>query len=241
MKKLIGFAFISLLVNICYAQNYGRLGFTNDINGGIYLVRIKKETNDLIKASNSTDAKINFYNFNFRFGGSLIGPLIFDDDSKFFIGEYFQVGFGTGYGSKSGNSNAQYNGSTFNLLLGFNLGLASSYSINEDLTVGLKVIALGGDLYWDYDQNPLYANGLTFHPTAQYKNFYAAVGFGGRNYKGNPYRTIDGEFRFNFKQDQSNSFYVGLRYQYNAFDKTELNINTNQSISSVGFTIGKVF
>jgi hypothetical protein len=241
MKKLIVFVSICLLANTYYSQNYGRLGFVNDINGGIFLVNIKKETNDLTTASNSTNAKINFYNVNFRFGGSLLGSLIFKEDSKFFIGEYYQVGFGTGYGNKSGTSNAQYNGTTFNLLLGFNLGLASSFSISEDLTVGLKVIGLGGDLYFDFDQSPLYANGLTFHPTAQYKNFYASFGFGGRTYKTNPYKTIDGEFRFNFKQDQSNSLYVGLRYQYNAFDKTELNINTNQSISSVGFTVGKVF
>jgi hypothetical protein len=233
--------FNSLLINKVFSQNYCRLGFTNDINGGLSSVKINKESNDLINSTNNTNSQQKFYNCNFRFGGSLIGSAIFKKDSKFFIGEYYQLGVGVGYGSKSGNLNSQYNGTTFNVLLGFNLGLATCYSFNEELTVGLKVIGLGGDYYLDFDQNPVYNNGLTFHPTAQYKNFYASFGFGGRVVKGFPYKTIDGEIRFNFKSDQSNSVYLGLKYQLNKYDKTEINFNYNQSISSIGFTIGKVF
>ena len=231
-------AFCTIKIN---AQTYGRLGFKNDLNGGLYLVNINKSTDDLLSVTDNNFAKIKFYNANFRFGGSLIGSAIFNDDSKFFIGEYYQVGFGVGIGNKSGTYNSQYNGTTFNLMIGFNLGMVTSYSFNENLTVGLKVIGLGGDLYFDFDQNPIYANGLTFHPTAQFKNFYASVGFGGRNYKNNPYKTYEGELRYNFSKDQNESLYVGMRYQLNKFDKTELNTNSKQSISSIGIMFGKVF
>jgi len=241
MKKSILIVLICFAhINKNYAQNYGRLGFTNNLNGGICVVNVNKENNDLINKSSSTYSKQKFYNVNFRGGGTFIGKLI-NDESKFYIGDYWELGAGAGYGSKSGTANSQYNGVTFNVLLGFYLGLASSYSFNDNLTIGLKVIGLGGDYYLDFDQNPIYANGLTFHPTAQFKNFYASVGFGGRNYKGYPYKTFEGEFRFNFDKDQSESYYLGLKYQFNKYDNTELNINEKQSISTLGLIFGKVF
>lgn len=222
-------------------SQYSRLGFKNDINGGFYNVNYNNEiyNNTINKIDN--DAQINFKNINFRFGGSLIGAAIFNDDSKFFIGDYYQVGLGMGIGNKTGSLGSTYNGQTFNLLLGTNLGLASSYSFSEDFTIGLKVICIGGDLYIDYDRQPLYANGLTFHPTAQYKGFLLSAGFGGRTVKSNPYKTLDLEFRYNFSKERDRSMYIGVRYQKNGYQKTELNYNYSQSINSTGILFGYAF
>ena len=182
------------------------------------------------------DAQVKYNNVNFRFGGSLFG-LLFKKESKFFIGDYYQVGVGVGWGTKSGSFGKTYNGKAANLLLGFNFGIASSYSISEDLTIGIKVIGLGGDLYMDLDQQPKYMNGLTFHPTAQYKGFLLSIGFGGRN----DFKTFDAEFRYNFSKDRSEGIYLGCRYQKNWAKYTDANYSYNQSINSTGLMIGYTF
>lgn len=237
-KKIL---IICLLTNGNLFAQYGRLGFTNDVNGGLFIVNYKRENIGSSTIYNSSTAKIKFYNANFRFGGSLIGPLIFKEESRLFIGEYFQFGLGVGMGSKSGTSNSQYNGTTFNALFGFNIGGVASYSINEDLTVGLKVIGAGGDIYFDFDQNPVYVNGLTFHPTVQFSRFLLSAGLGGTSRKGIPYKTFETEFRFNFSDDQSNSSYLGLRYQRNSNVETPVGYVNKESIGSIGLTFGAMW
>lgn len=232
---------ICLFIGENLSAQYGRLGFTNDVNGGLFMVNYKREEVGSSSLYTSSKAKIKFYNANFRFGGSLIGPLIFKEESRLFIGEYFQFGLGVGMGSKSGTSNAQYNGTTFNVLLGMNIGGVASYAISEDLTVGLKVIALGGDLYFDFDQNPVYVNGLTFHPTVQFSRFLLSAGFGGTNRKGIPYKTFETEFRFNFSDDQANSSYLGIRYQRNSNEQSSIGYVNKESIGSIGLTFGAMW
>lgn len=248
MKKIFLILGIQLLMfSTLFSQ--GRLGFTNDINGGIYQVVYHRQTDNLTAGTSDTNAHIKFYNFNFRFGGSVIGTKLFEDsDSPFFVGEYFQFGLGFGMGKKSGSSGSTYNGSTFNCMLGMNVGAVASYSLSDELTVGLKWIALGGDYYLDFDQNAVYLNGMTFHPTAQYKNYWASVGFGGKKSKeGDKYKTIDIEVRYNFSEEQEESMYAGVRFQSNGY-KTEsassdgaFNYRDSEKITSIGVMLGFFF
>lgn len=246
MKNLLFISAFTLL-STSFLFSQGRLGFTNDINGGIFQVVYKRLDQDMTSKVVDTNAHIKFYNGNFRFGGSVIGTKIFEDsDSPFFVGEYIQFGLGFGIGTKYGNST--YSGTTFNLLVGMNVGAVASYSLSDELTVGLKWIALGGDIYFDFDENAVYRNGMTFHPTAQYKNYWASVGFGGKKTKeGDLYKTLDIEARYNFSEDQEESKYVGLRFQSNGYNTVRANsdgsnsFKYSQSIVSMGIILGFYF
>ncbi|MES2589518.1 MAG: hypothetical protein V4622_11115 [Bacteroidota bacterium] len=257
MRKVTLLIAIQVVFSTLLFSQTGRLAFTDDISGGLHQVIYHRQEENLNTGKIDTNAHIKFYNGNFRFAGSIIGKKIFEDsDSPFYIGEYIQFNLGVGIGEKSGSSGSTYNGKTFNLLVGFNVGAAASYSISEELTVGLKWIALGGDIYYDLDQNPVYLNGMTFHPTAQYKNFWASAGFGGKTSKeGDKYKTLDLEFRYNFSEDQEESKYVGVRYQTNGY-KTDSNSTSSndggvtfqtttyrqsESIRSIGIFFGFFF
>lgn len=236
---------ISLLVFLCgfcisaLAQS-ANMGFRNDMNGGLFLVNYTRDSENLSNNTVENNGNIRFYNFNFRFGGSLIGTLIFDEDSRLFIGDYTQLGLGFGIG-KNLDTTDVYAGTTFNLLLGCNFGAVAAYAISEELTVGIKVLIIGGDMYFDFDENPLFVNGLTFHPTAQYGNFLVSAGFGGRDVKGRPYKTLDLEARYHFSDDQETSPYVSLRYQSNKYAYDENNYRYSQKINTVGLSFGFFF
>lgn len=242
MKKQITFFLASIVFCTTLMAQSANLGFRNDMNGGVFLVNYKQSSENKSTGVKEIDGDIRFYNVNFRFGGSLIGNLIFDEGSRLFIGDYTQIGLGMGIGK---NNNADdddvYAGRPFNLLLGCNLGAVAAYAINEELAVGIKVIAIGGDLYTDLDESMLFVNGLTFHPTVQYGPFWLSAGFGGREKEGKPYKTFDLEARYNFTADQEESVYVSLRYQSNKYDDDRDGYRYSQKISSVGLSLGFFF
>jgi hypothetical protein len=236
IKKII----LSICLLFCFYNKsfsqYSRLGFRNDVNLGFYLMNYDYDAYHLTTNSFYNDAHVDYKNINIRFGGSLLG-LLFKEESKFFIGDYYQVSVGVGSGNKSGSLGSQYNGKAANLLMGFNFGLVSTYSFSEDLTIGLKVIGAGGDLYMDLDRQPKYMNGLTFHPTTQYKGFLFSIGYGGRN----PYKTFDTEFRYNFSKSREKGMYLGCRYQKNWAKYTDDTYKYSQTISSTGLLFGYTF
>ncbi|MGV3629685.1 MAG: hypothetical protein ACO1O6_00670 [Bacteroidota bacterium] len=242
MKKQI--LFLSAQIIFCttlFAQT-ANMGLRNDINGGIFLVNYERASENKSTGAKEVNGDIRFYNANFRFGGSLIGSKVFDEDSRFFIGDYIQFGLGMGIGKNNDTSDV-YAGTTFNLMIGCNLGLAAAYAISEELAVGIKVIGIGGDLYFDFDENPLFVNGLTFHPTAQYGPFLVSAGFGGREKEGKRYKTLDLEARYNFSSDQEEGMYLSLRYQSNKYAEDDENgtYRYSQKISTVGLSFGAFF
>jgi hypothetical protein len=249
MKKQILFLAAQIVFCTTLMAQTANLGFRNDINGGIFLVNYERASENRTTGLKDINGDIRFYNVNFRFGGSLIGSLIFDSDSRIFIGDYMQLGLGMGMG-KNNDVNDTYAGTTFNLLMGLNLGGVVAYAINDELSVGLKVIGIGGDVYFDFDENPLYVNGLTFHPTAQYGPFLLSAGFGGREKEGKPYKTMDLEARYNFGNDQEEGMYLSLRYMSNkyAYDEVSMYNETetqtyrySQKINTFGLSFGAYF
>lgn len=241
MKKsgLLVILFICLF-NGVFAQ-HGYLGFKKDINAGIFNVNYNVESRNTSNNLLTEDTKIRFYNANFRYGGSIIGSAIFKH-SRFFFGEYLQGGVGVGIGKKTSTTGANYTGTTFNALFGVNLGIVTSYAVSDNLVVGLKAIAWGADMYFDFDETPMYYNVFTFHPTVQYRNFWGSIGYGGLG-KGDSMRTFETEFRFNFSSDMSESMYLGFRLQSNKVKTTVistdgLNSNHKTGLTSVGITFG---
>lgn len=203
-KLLLSFLFIACFSS--FAQ-YSRLGWTNEMVIQYEEMRYKRES----PSYNTVGLK--FHNVNCRFGGSLLGTLIFGYDTKFFLGEYFDVGFGVGIGKKSGGT--IYDGTTFNLLVGGNVGFVSSYSINDDITVGLKTILWGGDNYFDFDQGVSFYNGRSFYPTVRVGQFQSSIGFGGREQK-DPIKKVpfvDAMARYHFSDDVEETWYCGLRFR----------------------------
>jgi hypothetical protein len=205
MKKLFTLLSISVLSLTCFGQ-YSRLGWTNDVQMQYDEMRYHTYEN------NQKTEVLRFHNVNCRFAGSLIGTAIFENDTRFFIGEYFDLGFGVGIGKKHSGT---YAGTSFNMLLGANLGLVSCYNINDDLTVGLKYIAWGGDVYFDFDEGAVFFNGMTFYPTVRYGKLQASVGFGGRKLKSinGDSKILDCDLKYSFSNTPDDSWYVGLKYR----------------------------
>lgn len=207
MKKHLLTLFI-LIGSLQLFSQYSRLGWTNEMIIQYDEMRYKRDS-----PSMTTPIGLKFHNINCRFGGSLLGTLIFGYDTKFFLGEYFDVGFGVGIGKKTGGS--IYDGTTFNVLLGGNVGFVTSYSINDDVTVGLKTILWGGDMYFDFDEDVSFYNGRSFYPTLRLGQLQTSVGFGGRPQK-DPVKKVpfmDLMARYNFSEDVEESWYLGLRYR----------------------------
>lgn len=239
-KNIVLFAMLCCFLKLGCAQN-GYLGFKNDLNAGFFVVNYKVEGRQVSNNLLTEDTKIRFYNVNLRYGGSIIGSAIFKR-SRFFLGEYLQGGIGVGIGKKTSTTGADYTGTTFNALFGLNLGLVTSYAVSDKLVVGLKAIAWGADLYFDFDETPVYQSVFTFHPTVQYRNFWGSIGYGGIG-KGIFTRTFETEFRYNFSSDMSESMYLGLRFQANHTKTTTIgtsapDIENRSGITSVGITFG---
>lgn len=234
------FALLFCIFNSAQAQ-HGYLGFKNDLNAGLFRVNYFKQHRNLASNALEVDNKILFYNVNMRFDGSIIGSAIFKH-SRFFLGEYLQAGVGVGIGNKTSTTGADYTGTTFNAMFGAAFGLVSSFAVSEKLVVGVKAIAWGADLYFDFDESPVYFNVFTFHPTVQYRNFWGSIGYGGVG-KTDLMRTFETEFRYNFSSDMSESMYLGFRLQTNKLKSTVIgnssyDVDQRSGITSVGITFG---
>jgi hypothetical protein len=213
MKKIL-FSSLLLALSTSFFGQYSRLGWTNDM-------QFHYDGMNYHDIQGSTKTKvIHFNNINFRFAGSMIGTLIFEKDTKFFIGEYFDVGFGVGMGEKFGGT---YDGKTFNMLMGMNIGLVSCYNVSDDLTVGLKYIWAGGDLYYDLDEGATFYNGNVLYPTVRVGALQASVGFGGRDQKkpsDTKTKVFESELRFNLSDDVETGWYAGVRYRKSSLIST---------------------
>lgn len=231
MKKALLIFLLTFVVQVSFSQYYSRLGWTNEAIFQYEEMRYEQKSGGI-----SNPIGLKFHNVNCRFGGSLLGTLIFGYETKFFIGEYFDLGIGVGIGKKSGGT--IYDGTTFNMLLGGNLGFVTCYNINDDLTVGLKTILWGGDNYLDFDQNVSFYNGRSFYPTVRLGQFQTSLGFGGRNQvkpvKKVPF--IDAMLRYNFSEDPDDSWYLGLKYRRS--NHTYLDNDTKEHIGSFMIEVG---
>jgi hypothetical protein len=93
MKKTIQTLILAAITSCGFGQ-YSRLGWTNEM-------QIQYERMSMNAYVQDTKTEIlDLHNFNILFGGSLIGTAIFDSDTKFFIGDYYSLGFGVGMGKK---------------------------------------------------------------------------------------------------------------------------------------------
>lgn len=241
MKKIVFLIALLLSSLSSVFSQHGYLGFKNDLNAGFFVVNYAKQNRNLTTNVLDVDNKIRFYNVNMRFGGSIIGSAIFKH-SRFFLGEYLQGGVGVGIGKKTSTTGANYTGTTFNAMFGATIGLVTSYAVSDRLVVGLKAVAWGADLYFDFDESPVYYNVFTFHPTVQYRNFWGSIGYGGVG-KNSFMRTFETEFRYNFSSDMSESMYLGFRLQTNKQKSLLIgnngpDIDQRLGITSVGITFG---
>lgn len=241
LRLLLTFVICSSFIARVHAQ-VGRLGFTNDLNGSFAPInyRYTSETTNLDGTKTvSPDVKINFYNINFRGGGTLFAKSFAESDTKFWIGDYWQLGFGVGIGKSSGT---KYPGTTFNAMLGAQAGLASTYAIKQDFIVGVKVIFWGGELFYDIDQVPVYQTSKMIYPTVQYKRFWASAGFGPyATYKHEDYSRFDAEFKYTFTTDMVEAAYIGARFQGTWMKRTDAQSEMDRRLTIVSLTFGKYF
>lgn len=241
LKLLISFGCCLFFIHSISAQ-VGRLGFSNDLNGSFAPInyKYKAETvNTDGTRTTSPDIKINFYNVNFRGGGTLIAKGFAEGDTKFWIGDYWSLGFGVGMGTGSGN---KYPGTTFNAMLGAQFGLASTYAIKDDFIIGAKVIVWGGEIFYDIDQVPVYQTSKMIYPTIQYKRLWASVGVGPKaTYNREDYSRFDAEVKYTFKTDMVEAVYIGARFQGTWMKRAEMQSDYNRSLSIMSLTFGKYF
>lgn len=190
---------------------------------------------------------LNIKQCNFRMAGSFLGSKFFDQDSKFFIGEYLGIGFGVGMGKKIDYAYDPAGAKEFfgDVLVSGSLGLASSYNVNEKLTLGLKWNFWYFDMYFDFNDIPFNSVYLAWEPTVRFDKFLASFSFKTYDHtsknesyfvkgKYDRYKSFDAQFKYFFKEDA----YVGARWQYfYLYDDNDNNTMSNE-LSTYGITVG---
>jgi hypothetical protein len=245
MKKLIFFTAI-VFTTSAFAQNLG-LGYRFELHGHANYM-----TNDRFDQQKPNGDFLHNYNlkvpqFNFRVAGSFLGNKMFNEDSKFFIGEFLSVGFGVGMGKKI---DSRYDPAgtkeTFgDVLVSGSLGLATSYNVNEKLALGLKWHFWTFDYYFDFKEYPFNSVYLAFEPTIRYDKFLASFSFKTYDHtaqneayfvkgKYDLYKSFDAQFKYFFKDDA----YFGARWQYfYLYDNNDNNTMMNE-LTTYGITLG---
>jgi hypothetical protein len=149
-------------------------------------------------------------------GASLIG-LLFDDDSRFFIGEYWGGGLGV---SSMKRINLEENGgktNSFGATASFDLGISTGFAVGENLEIGLQ--ALFFHLYYTTDLNDQLAfqQSPLIIPSVKYANLMVNFGFGKGVIGGNGFRSEDNKLLFIepriFNDDADR--YLFVRYERN--------------------------
>lgn len=191
-------------------------------------------------------------------GSASLCNLLFNDDSRWYFGDYWAGGFGvasmkrinpTGYG---GTTNSF--GGTAN----FDLGLSAGFAISERLEVGLQALFL--HLYYttDFNDQLAFQQSPLIIPSVKYANLMLTCGFGKGQIGGNGFRADDAKIlyiepRF-FNEDADR--YLFVRFERNWYTSpvvtsvTEvvstqpLTLNTygyrervNASMFSIGFAM----
>ena len=127
----------------------------------------------------------------------------------------------------------------------FSFGIASTYEINEKLTIGSKFIFFGAEGYLDFDQQPFISNADMLFFMGQYGRFYLSAGYGGifGYSKFKDYNKFETEFRYSLSNDQEESYYIGISSanMWKTQKTDEVNgISTIKiSTSAINFIVGK--
>jgi hypothetical protein len=231
MKKFIIIAFTITFSSMLFGQ-WNNLCFRDQFE--VNYTNISLKTNTIYSNGENTFTN-KFNNINFRGGGSWLFRKLCKEDGKFYIGDYWEIGFGVGIGKRITTPVAgTYDGTNFNVNFLFGLGIASHYRINDDFTLGLKWIGIGFDTYYDFTNNyPGFINVMTFIPTARYKAFQLGVGFGQSKLS----KTIKDNFLVEGKFHLNESLNIVSRFQ-----KGNSRFNTpGFSGRNVGISIGVGF
>lgn len=161
---------------------------------------------------------------------------------KFQIKDYFEAGFGVGFGKKSSTNDAPVNGRFL-----ITAGLIMQYTTKSDLLIGLKYLPFGYDAYIGTKSDGLgFVSSNMFYPFVKYKNIMGIIGVGVLQppfQKLNTYKRIDIEGRYYYKGEDSKKF-LFLRYQnmnytesYNGPQGTYSKSKFGNGIFSVGISL----
>jgi hypothetical protein len=245
MKKLI-IAFLVCLSIQANSQN-NVLGYRFDIQTHVNYVTNDRVDKNKPNGDYDFNYNLNIKQCNFRMAGSFLGSKLFDEDSKFFIGEYLGVGMGVGMGKSMVYTYDPAGAKEFfgDILVSASLGLASSYNVNEKLTLGFKFNIWTFDLYFDFNDMPFNSAYLTYEPAIRFDKFLGSFSFKtyDRTAKNESYfvagvydiyKSFDAQFKYFFKEDA----YFGARWQYfYLYDENDSETMSNE-LSTYGITLG---
>lgn len=170
-------------------------------------------------------------------GVSLIG-LLFDDDSRFFIGDYFGGGFGVSSMKRVTNDGNEFKTNSFGATASFDLGISTGFAIGDRLEIGLQ--ALFFHLYYTTDLNDdlVFQQNPLIIPSVKYANLMVNFGFGKGVIGGNGFRAEDSKILFIepriFNEDADR--YLFLRYERNWQTSPSLTTVT-EVVSTQPFTL----
>jgi hypothetical protein len=228
MNKIFLSVLIAMIA-ITQSNAQTKLGYYKEAQGGFIYTNYKADIDD------SDDQKISGLGLDIRINYSLLGNLIFrDPEKKFFLGDHLGAGFGMGYFKKPDDK--------FPFMLSINLeyGLKTAYIVNDDIEVGLKWIAGGGNYFTDLKNDFTLVQKSVFVPAVRFKNLMGSVGFGnartgsGTNGGKGNYVMAEGRIIFGDMSDESKgSIFLRLENYGGKYDETTRKDNATQV--SLGF------
>ncbi len=180
-------------------------------------------------SSGSTKLKSSGYTLGCK-GSSSIISLLFDDDSKFFFGDF--IGGDMGVSTMGRKYEGETAKSSFGATFGFDLGLSGGYALSDRLEVGVQVIFLRGNITTDLDNFLTFSQKTMVIPSVKFENAMLMFGFGKGQVAGDGFGAIEGKGLFiepRFFNNDSNR-YVFVRYERNWASETTANTNTGPSI-----------
>lgn len=179
--------------------------------------------------------------------GSLLDMIINGDgDNRFRIGDYLGAGFGTGYVVEKINPSGEIGGPETRTLksmwmtIDLQAGLQTSYSINDDLRIGLnafKEFQLGFVVMTDYAENVYAYNFIGGNLT--YGPFYLEYNHGlpWDLDKSKDFDDHLSRFQFKFFTDKSEGKNLGIRFENGRRDWS----GRTDQVTSVELCFGRMF
>lgn len=159
-------------------------------------------------------------------GSSSIFSLLFDDDSKFYFGDF--IGGDMGVSTMKRKYEGETAKSSFGATFGFDLGLSTGYAISDRLEIGVQVIFLRGNITTDLDNFLTFAQKSMVITSIKFENAMLMFGFGKGQVAGGGFGDLEGKGLFiepRFFNDDSNR-YVFVRYEPNWASETTTSTNT---------------
>lgn len=176
-------------------------------------------------SSGSTKLKSSGYTLGFR-GCSSIFSMAFDDDSKFYFGDF--IGGDMGVSTMKRKYEGETTKSSFGATFGFDLGISGGYALSDRLEIGLQVIFLRGTITTDLDNFLTFAQKTMVIPSVKFENTMLMFGFGKGQVAGDGFGDLEGKGLFiepRFFNDDSDR-YVFVRYERNWASETTTTTNT---------------